>query len=203
MLSYALSDNRVLWMLFGLLGRPRTWLQLLALFLIYIYVSGPVSMGRGKGLWETEIAVIAAITVSMSREDDVTEVLLPSIESHWDRKSCIDDAVQGSSMCRACFIKTHLYRANILFLNLNLFFFSFEKKKKKDKSWKYFFQIRGSQTFPCQGPPELHVFGRRPPSWKRFIPGIPRNRDFSYKSFLWKIYSLFKDLNKCYKCQRK
>ena len=34
-------------------------------------------------------------------------------------------------------------------------------------SSKYFFQIRGSQTFPCQGPPKLHVFGRRPTSRKK------------------------------------
>ena len=43
---------------------------------------------------------------------------------------------------------------------------------------KDFFQIHGSHTFPCQGPPKLHVFGRRPPY--RYI--------FPY---------IFKDLNKC------
>ena len=79
-----------------------------------------------------------------------------------------------------CF--THLYRDSVLLFELELkhfFMYFFLKKKKKVKmniltpiqSSKYFFQIRGSQTFPCQGPPKLHVFGRRPPSRKRSFRG--------------------------------
>ena len=57
--------------------------------------------------------------------------------------------------------------------------FSFEKKNLKIDiltpilSSKYFFLIRGSQTFPCQGPPKLHVFVCRPPSRKRSFQGRP------------------------------
>ena len=40
-------------------------------------------------------------------------------------------------------------------------------------SSKYFFQICGSQTFPYQGPPKLHVFGCRPPSREKSFQGPP------------------------------
>ena len=78
---------------------------------------------------------------------------------------------------------THLYQDSVVLFELELehFLFIFLKEKKQQKnekkrkivkmniltpilSSKYFFQIRGSQTFPCQGPPKLHVFGRRPSS---------------------------------------
>ena len=49
---------------------------------------------------------------------------------------------------------------------LILFYFFIKNKTKQNE---YFdldsvLQICGYQTFPCQGPPTLHVFGRRPPS---------------------------------------
>ena len=55
-------------------------------------------------------------------------------------------------------------------------------------SSKSFFYIGGSQTFSCQGPPKLHVFGRGPASQNMLFQGPPRSRDLSYKSLLWKIY---------------
>ena len=62
-------------------------------------------------------------------------------------------------------------------------------------SSKYFFQIRGYQTFPCQGPPKLHVFGRRPPSRKRSFRGRSET-EISVTEDSFEKY-IFKDLNKC------
>ena len=63
------------------------------------------------------------------------------------------------------------------------------------RSSKYFFQIRGSQTFPCQGPPKLHVFGRRPPYRKRSFQGRPETEIWVTEDSFEKY--IFKDLNKC------
>ena len=67
-----------------------------------------------------------------------------------------------------------------IFLFILVFYFG-KKKKKNVKidiltpilSSKYFFLIRGSQSFPCQRPPKLHVFVHRPPSGKISFQGRP------------------------------
>ena len=104
---------------------------------------------------------------------------------------------------------THLYRHSVLLFELELqhflcIFLRKKKRKKKKKknvkmniltpirSSKYFFQIRGSQTFPCQGPPKLHVFGRRPPSRKRSFRGRPEAKIWVTKVSFEKY--IFKDL---------
>ena len=88
---------------------------------------------------------------------------------------------------------THYDRNSFLRLNLN------QKNKNKNVkmniltsilSSKYFSQIRGSQTFPRQGPPKLYVFGRRPPSRKRPETEISVTK-VSFEEYI------FKDLNKC------
>ena len=78
---------------------------------------------------------------------------------------------------------------------LFIFDFSFGKKKKMKidiltpiPSSKYFFLIRGSQTFPCQGHPKLHVFVSRPPSRKRSFQRRPET-DISVTKVYKNIYS--------------
>ena len=65
-----------------------------------------------------------------------------------------------------------------------------------DTDSKYFFQIRGSQTFPRQGPPKLRVFGRRPPYRKRSFRGRSET-EISVTEDSFEKY-IFKDLNKLF-----
>ena len=79
-------------------------------------------------------------------------------------------------------------------------FFSFGKKSWKMNilalilSSKYFFKISVSQTFPCQGPPTLHAFGRRPSSREKSFQGRPEAEIWDTKVSLEKY--IFKYLNK-------